>query len=63
MTKTIYRSKIDWWVWLVTVGFLAVIWVQPSAHQCFTFRMTRMTVCGNFFVEESIRKMKPESSL
>ena len=26
MTKTIYRSKIDWWVWLVTVGSLAVIW-------------------------------------
>ena len=28
MTKTIYRSKIDWWVWLVTVGFLAVIWLS-----------------------------------
>lgn len=26
MKKTVYRSKIDWWVWLVTVGFLAVIW-------------------------------------
>lgn len=28
MTKTIYRSKIDWWVWLVTVGFLVVIWLS-----------------------------------
>ena len=28
MTKTVYRSKIDWWVWLVTVGFLAVIWLS-----------------------------------
>ena len=28
MTKTIYRSKIDWWVWLVTVGSLAVIWLS-----------------------------------
>lgn len=26
--KTIYRSRIDWWVWLVTVGFLAVIWLS-----------------------------------
>lgn len=26
--KTIYRSKIDWWVWLVTVGFLVVIWLS-----------------------------------
>lgn len=28
MTKKIYRSRIDWWVWLVTVGFLAVIWLS-----------------------------------
>ena len=28
MAKTIYRSKIDWWVWLVTIGFLAVIWLS-----------------------------------
>ena len=28
MTKTIYCSKIDWWVWLVTVGFLVVIWLS-----------------------------------
>lgn len=25
---TVYRSKIDWWVWLVTVGFLTVIWLS-----------------------------------
>lgn len=25
--KTVYRSKIDWWVWLVTVGYLGVIWL------------------------------------
>lgn len=24
--KTVFRSKIDWWVWLVTGGFLAIIW-------------------------------------
>lgn len=28
MTKKIYRSRIDWWVWLVTVVFLAVIWLS-----------------------------------
>lgn len=28
MEKTIYRSGIDWWVWLVTVGFLVVIWLS-----------------------------------
>ena len=28
MGKTVYRSKIDWWVWLVTVGFLVVIWLS-----------------------------------
>ena len=28
MTKKIYRSRIDWWVWLVTVSFLAVIWLS-----------------------------------
>ena len=28
MKKTVYRSRIDWWVWLVTVGFLAVIWLS-----------------------------------
>lgn len=28
MGKTIYRSKIDWWVWLVTAGFLLVIWLS-----------------------------------
>lgn len=28
MNKTVYRSKIDWWVWLVTVGFLVVIWLS-----------------------------------
>lgn len=28
MRKTVYRSKIDWWVWLVTVGFLVVIWLS-----------------------------------
>lgn len=28
MKKTIYRSKVDWWVWLVTVGFLVVIWLS-----------------------------------
>lgn len=26
MGKTVYHSKIDWWVWLITVGSLAVIW-------------------------------------
>ena len=25
---TVYRSRIDWWVWLVTVGFLTVIWLS-----------------------------------
>lgn len=25
--KTVYRSKIDWWVWLVTVGYLGVMWL------------------------------------
>lgn len=24
--KTVYRSKIDWWFWLITVGFLGIIW-------------------------------------
>lgn len=28
MEKTIYRSGIDWWVWLVTGGFLVVIWLS-----------------------------------
>ena len=28
MKKIVYRSRIDWWVWLVTVGFLAVIWLS-----------------------------------
>lgn len=28
MEKTIYRSKIDWWVWLVVIGSLAVIWLS-----------------------------------
>lgn len=28
MEKTIYRSKIDWWVWLVSVGFLGIIWLS-----------------------------------
>lgn len=28
MEKTIYRSKIDWWVWLVIIGSLAVIWLS-----------------------------------
>lgn len=28
MKKKVYRSRIDWWVWLVTVGFLAVIWLS-----------------------------------
>ncbi len=28
--KTVYRSKIDWWVWIVTVGFLVVIWLSAS---------------------------------
>lgn len=28
MGKTIYRSKIDWWVWLVTAGFLLIIWLS-----------------------------------
>lgn len=23
--KTVYRSKIDWWVWLITVGVLGII--------------------------------------
>lgn len=26
--KTVYRSKIDWWVWLVTLGFLVVVWLS-----------------------------------
>ena len=26
MKKIVYRSRIDWWAWLVTVGFLAIIW-------------------------------------
>lgn len=26
MGKTVYHSKIDWWVWLIIVGSLAVIW-------------------------------------
>lgn len=25
MKKNIYRSKIDWWVWLVTAGFIAAL--------------------------------------
>lgn len=28
MGKIVYRSKIDWWVWLVTVVFLGVIWLS-----------------------------------
>ena len=28
MKKIVYRSRIDWWVWLVTIGFLAVIWLS-----------------------------------
>lgn len=28
MKKTVYRSRIDWWVWLVTVSFLTVIWLS-----------------------------------
>lgn len=28
MKKTVYHSKIDLWVWFVTVGFLAVIWLS-----------------------------------
>lgn len=28
MKKKVYRSRIDWWVWLVTIGFLAVIWLS-----------------------------------
>ena len=28
MKKKVYRSRIDWWVWLVTVVFLAVIWLS-----------------------------------
>lgn len=28
MKKTVYRSRIDWWVWLVTIGFLAIIWLS-----------------------------------
>lgn len=28
MGKTVYRSKIDWWVWVITVGFLGVIWLS-----------------------------------
>lgn len=28
MEKTIYRSKIDWWVWVVAVGSIAVIWLS-----------------------------------
>lgn len=28
MKKKVYRSRIDWWVWLVTVIFLAVIWLS-----------------------------------
>lgn len=28
MKKIVYRSRIDWWVWLVTIGFLAIIWAS-----------------------------------
>lgn len=28
MKKIIYRSKIDWWVWLVMAGSLGVIWLS-----------------------------------
>ena len=28
MKKIVYRSRIDWWAWLVTVGFLAIIWLS-----------------------------------
>ena len=28
MNRTVYRSKIDRWVWLVTVGFLVVTWLS-----------------------------------
>ena len=26
--NTVYRSRTDWWVWLVTAFFLAVIWIS-----------------------------------
>lgn len=28
MKKNVYRSGIDWWVWLITVGFLGIIWLS-----------------------------------
>ena len=28
MAKTVYRSKVDWWVWLVSGVFLSVIWLS-----------------------------------
>ncbi len=26
--KIIYRSKVDWWVWLILVGSLLVVWLS-----------------------------------
>lgn len=34
MKKTVYRSKIDWWVWLVTAGFIAaLISINPTIKE------------------------------
>lgn len=33
MGKTVYRSGIDWWVWIVTVGYLAIIWLSAIGNQ------------------------------
>lgn len=51
--KTVYRSKIDWWVWLITVGFLGIIWFSAIGmswwYVVFVSGLTTLLYAGLLF--------------